>query len=488
MLTVNLTSSLTSNKENIKYDNDLQVKPTLDLTTSSMYFSQYEHKEKLIKENTHNNLINTFLGAYNNHLPLRIRPDDIQLAIQMVIATCINNNAEKMRHLFVEHEGKMKLSVEHNKFDVNYFCDTFKSLMQKNIKDPEFVTKFTTRYTTTTQLISTVSNMMLMNTLKEYFSFQMILSCGIPSVIMEGTQEDWNLLKSFYDYFKDFLADTELKVWFPHFDIVMNMFIEMRMLQESGEVEATFNIKALWTRVISIVPQGSGGDTILGGWVRLLVPYSSQNKLIGFEKKIECLDITKQIPEKNKYDYYTYQNVLKKYYFASGWNSMQTSYVTTPAKLIDYDETEYEVEFYSGFFSPVLNGDMSISTNIGFIMREDQAMLKTKEREKYIELGVIKSDRTSLKIPALLYEELDNILSAFNECCSVNFYVPDKEKRKQYYIDNGVTELARTYKNGKPRYDSKILNIPEQFRKNLKEVCLCFDIYSSSAEKECTFY
>jgi hypothetical protein len=117
---------------------------------------------------------------------------------------------------------------------------------------------------------------------------------------------------------------------------------------------------------------------------------------------------------------------------------MQTSYVTTPAKLIDYDETEYEVEFYSGFFSPVLNSDMSISTNIGFIMREDQAILKTKEREKYIELGVIKSksDRTSLKIPALLYEELDNILSAFNECCSVNFYVPDKEKRKQYYIDN----------------------------------------------------
>ena len=488
MLRINLTTDLTDNTDKIKYDNDLVIKNALNLSSPSMYYSQYEHTTKLVKEKTHNNLINTFLTAYNSHIPLRIRPDDIQLAIQMVIATCINNNAEEMRHLFVAREGKMKLIAENMVFNADYFCETFKTLMQKNIKDPEFITKFTTRYTTTTQLISTVSNMLLMNTLKEYFSFTMILSCGIPSVIMEGTQEDWNLLKTFYEYFKNFLAETELKVWFPHFDIIMNMFIEMRMLQESGEVEATHTIKELWKRVISYVPQGSGGDTILGGWVRLLVPYSSQNKLIGFKKQIKCLDITTQIPDINKYDYYHYQDVAKEYYFASGWNSMQTSYVTTPAKLIDYNGDEYEVEFYSGFFSPVINDDMSVSTNIGFIMREDQGILKTKERERYMELGVNKKNRTSLDIPALLYDELDNILLAFNECCSCNFYVPDKENRKQFYIDNGVTEKLRTYRNGKPRYDSKILNIPEQFRKNLKEVCLCFDIYSSYAEKECTFY
>ena len=35
-------------------------------------------------------------------------------------------------------------------------------------------------------------------------------------------------------------------------------------------------------------------------------------------------------------------------------------------------------------------------------------------------------------------DELDNILLAFNECCSCTFYVPDKVNRKQYYINKRV--------------------------------------------------
>ena len=195
----------------------------------------------MIKGSTHIHLINAFSTAYNNHLPLRLRPDDILMALQMIIATCINNNSEKMRHLFVEHMGKIKLSAERSHFDLNYFCNQFKLLMQENIKNPEFITKYTTSFTTTSILHSTISNMFLMNSLKEYFLFEMILGCGIPSVILKGTQEDWLQLKNFYEYFKNFLKDTEL-----------------RLLQEECIVEATNKMKKLWERVISFVPQGSG--------------------------------------------------------------------------------------------------------------------------------------------------------------------------------------------------------------------------------------
>lgn len=485
MLKVNLQTDLPVNIDKIKYDEELITKNCLDLTNPSMYYSQYEYNKKLVKGDTHNNLINTFLTSYNAHIPLRIRPDDIQLAIQSAIATCINNNAEKIRHLFVEHEGKMKLSVENNVFDIDYFCRTFKNMMQQNIKNPEFIDKFTTKYSTTTQLISTVSNIMLMNTLKEYFSFEMILSCGIPSVIMEGTQEDWNLLKTFYDYFKNFLVDTELKVWFPHFDIIMNMFIEMRMLKDTGEVDATSDIKELWKRVISYVPQGSGGDTILGGWVRLLVPYSSHNQLIGFEKEIKCLNIKNCEPEQSG-NYYKYQDILADYYFASGWNSMQTSFITTPANLIDYDGKEYSVEFYCGFFSPVINDDNSVSTNIGIIVRENQEELNEREQKKYSELGVIREKYGNLTIPALLYNDASKIAKLFNSC-RWSYYVPDKENRTKYYIDNGV--IYTQNKETKRYYDKVNLKIPEKFRNNIKEICICFDMDSSFyVEKCCEFY
>ena len=496
MLHITLDSSLPNNEDKIKYIDNLCSQPYLNLEKPDMYYSQYEHNTNLVEAKTHNNLINTFLTAYNAHIPLRLRPDDIQMAIQMAIATCINNNAEQMRHLFVSQEGKIKLSVAKSGFDLDYFCETFKNLMSKNIKDPEFVEKFTTKYTTTTPIVSTVSNMFLMNALKEYFSFEMILSCGIPAVIMEGTQADWQKLKEFYEYFKNFLKDTELKAWFPHFDIIMDMFIEMRNLHEGNSeyivvAGNNHNINELWKRVISYVPQGSGGDIILGGWVRLLVPYSEHNKLIGLDKKILCLDINTPRPNINEANCsYKEQDSLKEYYFASGWNSMQTSYLTTPATLVipeqngdnTYEKT-YNVELYSGFFNPVIHTNpntqaKTVSTNVGFIMREDTVIQKNELVKYYTRLGVKKSKTGHLEVPVTLHDKFWEICKIF-DTCGGSSYVIDKLNRKKYYEDNGVIKIFSNVKksNGESYSTIKGLHIPEHFKpNNIKEILMCFDM------------
>ena len=503
MLTVILNRDLIKqNKE--QYTTDLESKPYLDLLSPSLYYSNYEHTTNMVKGSTHNHLINAFIASYNNHMALKLRPTDIMMALQMIVATCINNNSEKFRHLFVEHMGKVKLSVAKGSFDPDYFCKQFKILMEQNIKNPEFITKYTTEFTTTTQLLSTVSNMFLMNCLKEYFSFEMILGCGIPSVIMEGTQEDWIELKKVYEYFKDFLKDTELKDFFPHFDIIMKMFVDMRLLQESGEVEATNDMKKLWERVISFVPQGSGGDTILGGWARLLTPYSDKNKLIGFDKKIKCLDISINVPCKMENCSYQEQDILREYYFANGWNSMQKSCLTTPCDLLvpsniakqylmqgleeqsssnvpEGDEmTLYRVEFYSGFFNPTII-DNVVSTNVGFIMREDMAILKEKKKEEYIKMGVkMEGKYQHLNIPITLRSELGEISDCFDKHGG-SFYVVDKEKKIEYYLANGVIKntVDIISKLGIKIRTQKALRIPEHFsEKHLDEIYMCFGISS----------
>jgi len=496
MLRIILDNTLKNNLNKLNYTHTLKSEPNLNLNTPSMYFSQYEHSSKLVLssiQSTHNNLINTILAAYNGHIPVRFRPNDFQMAIQMIIATCIANNAKSMRDLFVPHEGRVKLRVHSSQFDLDYFTNQFKLMMEENILDPEFIEKFTTSFTTTTPLLSTVSNMFLMNALKEYFSFEMFLDCGIPSVILEGTQEDWLKLKAFYDYFKTFLKDTELKVWFPHFDTIMDMFIRMRSLQDDGEIEAPPDVKEMFKRIISFVPQGSGADTILGGWARLFVPYSDKNKLIGFDKKIQCLDITIPIPNIDP-DCCTYreQELLKEYYFASGWNSMQTSYLTTPSELtvntIGGDLT-YNVELFAGFFNPVINEDLSVSTNVGFIMRECSTLLKQKLKDEYLKMGVcMRIKNPGLIIPITLKGEIDKILSTF-DVCSYNWYVLHKEKRIQYYLENGVKPTTYESKNkaGKILDTLKILDIPEKFKSNLDEIFLCFDINYYSQSK-CTYY
>jgi hypothetical protein len=244
--------------------------------------------------------------------------------------------------------------------------------MQQNIKDPDFAKMFTTSYSTSTQLTMTVSNMLLMNTLKEYFEYTMVCMCGIPRIMMEGTQEDWTKLKEFYEYFKKFFKDSELKYWFNQFDIIMDMFITMRMLKNSGEVEAPEDIKILFKRVISHIPYGSGGGLLLGGWIHLLVPYSSDNKLIDFKEGVKFLDINNNEPVKNT-NYYENKAILKKYYMAKKYNSVQISYMTTPAKLNYYGD-EHDVEFNSGFYSPHIvgsdNKNMFVEFNIGYNMKQ----------------------------------------------------------------------------------------------------------------------
>ena len=166
------------------------------------------------------------------------------------------------------------------------------------------------------------------------------------------------------------MIDSELKDWFKHFDIIMNLFLSMRRLQESGSVTATDYMKQMFQRIISYIPKGSGGDKILGGWIRLFTPYTSKNKLIdGLQNNIKCLDLTQEEPTNKDYSYYHWQAELDKFYIAGGWTNMISSLVTTPAKLIYYGAGEFKVEFYSGFFNPYMNSDNVICMNMGYILR-----------------------------------------------------------------------------------------------------------------------
>ena len=177
----------------------LENQSELDLQKPDMYFSQFEYTDRLIERidnnyRTSNNFVNAFLDSYNLHKSLKLRPDDIKLQILSIISTCVNNNPESFRSYFVDHEGKKELVVESTVFSADYFCQKFAELLEENIKDKEFAKHYTNKFSTTNQIISTVNNITLMNTLKEYFSYSMMLSCGIPSVILEGTPQDWTQL------------------------------------------------------------------------------------------------------------------------------------------------------------------------------------------------------------------------------------------------------------------------------------------------------
>jgi len=360
----------------------LKNKLSLNESNDDCDYAEYEKTDNIFPEQTiktNNNFVNAFIEAYNSHLCLRIRPDDIKLQLLMIISTFVNNNAEKMRKFFVDHEGKQPSTIQSPEFSGEYFLNTFGELLEQNIKCPEFAQHFRSKFTTTTRIVQTVNSVTLMNTLKEYFEYSMILGCGIPSIILDGTQEDWQQLRTTYEYFKSLTIDSELKDWYTHFDVVFNMFIEMRMLKNDGIVDKTQTpekIKKLFERVVTYIPYGSGSGQTLGGWVRLFCPYTSQKTIVrGLDKQIECLNIDTKPPsqESGGLDYYDWQRKMSEYYLGGDWNSVPESRVVTPASLSkDGGLTFISVEFNSGFFPPSLNKDNEVEMNVGYLMRADQ--------------------------------------------------------------------------------------------------------------------
>jgi hypothetical protein len=60
-------------------------------------------------------IFSAFLFAYNSHEDIVLSPDDIWLMICIYFSTYVNENAEQLRTLFVDHDGRKKLTI----FQVN---------------------------------------------------------------------------------------------------------------------------------------------------------------------------------------------------------------------------------------------------------------------------------------------------------------------------------------------------------------------------------
>jgi hypothetical protein len=58
-------------------------------------------------------IFSAFLYAYNSHEDIVLSPDDIWLMICIYFAEYVNENAEQLRSLFVDHDGQKKLTVVH---------------------------------------------------------------------------------------------------------------------------------------------------------------------------------------------------------------------------------------------------------------------------------------------------------------------------------------------------------------------------------------
>lgn len=166
--------------------------PKEKLVTSS--FSDLKNLKAWDKDNFYQCVV----YAYACHKSLALSPDMIWLLISQGFARYVNAHAEELRPKLVDHTGKMDLVVQFKtkKDDWPKLIEGFASQIDQHTKG-EIAKTITANFTTTGPVERVVSQITLMESAKKYFNYiAMRLSCGIPSITIQGTPNDWESVLS----------------------------------------------------------------------------------------------------------------------------------------------------------------------------------------------------------------------------------------------------------------------------------------------------
>ena len=207
---------------------------------------QYEHERE-------NAFVRTWHIGYNSLRPLTFTPDDFLFLLMQAAATYINANSEKVRSKYVSHKGKVLLIVTRPDFTLgqsnpwNEVFEEFRAKIKTHI-GPDNSEKFRGDFSTTTNMMNSGYDVVLMDAMQSYFEYMTALGMlmmpeekvvGIPSVTLLGTPQDW---KNFYIKAMDLVEVLEDDIWKERIRIIVDKLSKIGSGDISnGEAAEFFN-------------------------------------------------------------------------------------------------------------------------------------------------------------------------------------------------------------------------------------------------------
>ncbi len=216
-------------------------------------------------------LFNAVHDAYDNHVGIKLITDDIHLKILQGFAMHLgqDDNSEKFRHLFVNHEGKKKIVIRRDEFrrgqqnDWTTLFSEFADKIRADVKDPKLVELAQKSFQTTTPTTMASFNIALMETVQKYYSYGLTTRCGIPFVELGGSVDDWASLIDLVNYIEQF----DLKWWTDKLRPILAEFVNAA----NGNADVNF-----WGNILKI--DNESGGPYYNGWFINFYPYLVRDK------------------------------------------------------------------------------------------------------------------------------------------------------------------------------------------------------------------
>ena len=218
--------------------------------------------------------------TYANHYSLNLSPDIIWTVISQGFSQYVNQDPEALRDRIVSHEGKMTLTVETQEdiYSPNVkwdeILDGFDKQIAENTKG-NIADMMRADFSTTGKTERIASQITLMSSVKAYFDFEVLtFSCGIPSITIEGTPEDWKKVIEKTENLRKY----DLGWWVDDLTPILNEFV----LAAEGKAN-----RAFWQNIVmKLRPdefRGGGGcspdtPTKVDGWFLKLIPFDKNGR------------------------------------------------------------------------------------------------------------------------------------------------------------------------------------------------------------------
>lgn len=207
--------------------------------------------------------------AFANHHSIEIYPDDIWLLLMDGIRLHVKNNRDALKEKFVQDGSDTSIVILDNSLTLQappaawkrHITEIYDTLYQKL---PETTrTAFDVDFSTSTAIDKFVSKTMLMAISSEFYTYSSVTMCGIPQIVIKGTKEDWEKLKSTFDNLANIL---DMPWWAEQIDPILNEFV--------NTFNKKYNMK-FWRSVYKDVPRGKGSGTQpkINGWITKFFPY-----------------------------------------------------------------------------------------------------------------------------------------------------------------------------------------------------------------------
>lgn len=229
----------------------------------------------VVKGDVESSLVNAgFVGfvshCYSNHLPMAIAPHDIWVVLLSEISKEVASNAEEYRKFFTVSDKKEQIEVISNSLIEMPIETLSETLASKVLFDSSFIFQ---NFSTETPIITKTIQAIFCDMASPYYNYSMFL-CGIPSIEILGTVEDWEkLLKGFETLVQTFNTKN-LNNYLNTTQPIIQKFIDA----SKGNFDTEY-----WKDIFTQKNMGSGGDLFINGWInKLFITQHEINKIDNF--------------------------------------------------------------------------------------------------------------------------------------------------------------------------------------------------------------